>query len=184
MECTVFHTVENKENPDYIEQNAPFLCSRQNAWLGTGYYFWETFIDLAHWWGRTAYNNQYIICKSYLSCSNSDLLDLVGNTAQMMDMREVIKILQEQYKTSLTVKFVIDWLNKINKNVKYKAIRVHGIKSTSDQEIAKWQIHFKENTIAYLDFCPTIQICVLDKSILKLPLKIVYPEEYCKEYVT
>ena len=35
-------------------------------------------------------------------------------------------------------------------------------------------IPFNENYIAYLDLEPTIQICIIDRSIINIPLTIVY----------
>lgn len=52
---TLYQTVEDRNNPSEIETEGPFLCVRNNAWLGRGYYFWDTFVELAHWWGNTIY---------------------------------------------------------------------------------------------------------------------------------
>ena len=183
MECTIFHTVENRDNPNDVECNAPFLCSHKDAWLGKGYYFWETFVELAHWWGLVTYNNHYFICKSFLSCCDSDILDLVGNTSQIEEIKDLTKSLQTQYSQTLTVAFVIKWMKKNLKNFSYKAIRVHAINSVKDKSIIKWRFSFNGKNKSYLDLCPAIQICVIDKSIISLPLKIMYPEEYCAEYV-
>jgi hypothetical protein len=63
---TIYQTLENRGNLDFIENNGPFICKRNNAWLGTGYYFWESFIENAHWWGKECnnYPNGYVICKA------------------------------------------------------------------------------------------------------------------------
>ena len=49
---TLFQAIKDLDNPDEIEQNGPFKCRREDAWLGEGYYFWDSFVELAHWWGR------------------------------------------------------------------------------------------------------------------------------------
>lgn len=36
---TLFQAVKDLDNPDEIEQNGPFKCRREDAWLGEGYYF-------------------------------------------------------------------------------------------------------------------------------------------------
>ncbi len=59
----LYQTVSDRDNADYIEDNAPFRCERKDAWLGEGYYFWDTLIKNAHWWGEIAYNNEYVITK-------------------------------------------------------------------------------------------------------------------------
>ena len=35
----LFQAVKDLDNPDEIEQNGPFKCRREDAWLGEGYYF-------------------------------------------------------------------------------------------------------------------------------------------------
>lgn len=54
---TLFQAVKDLDNPDEIEQNGPFKCRREDAWLGEGYYFWDSFVELAHWWGRESLGN-------------------------------------------------------------------------------------------------------------------------------
>ena len=39
---TGYHTVEDRDNPDEIEADGPFKCTRGDAWLGPGYYFWDS----------------------------------------------------------------------------------------------------------------------------------------------
>ena len=49
-----YQTLENRNNPDQIEEQGPFLCNRKSAWLGEGYYFWDSFIEKCPlvWTGR------------------------------------------------------------------------------------------------------------------------------------
>ena len=49
---TIYQTLENRDNADEVERDGPFLCNRKNAWLGTGYYFGDTFVELAGGGGR------------------------------------------------------------------------------------------------------------------------------------
>ena len=42
MNRIIYQTVEDRGNPDYVEQHGPFICTNKNAWLGEGYYFWDT----------------------------------------------------------------------------------------------------------------------------------------------
>ena len=42
----IFQTLEDRNNPDEVESQGPFICTN-NPWLGKGYYFWDTFLDLA-----------------------------------------------------------------------------------------------------------------------------------------
>ena len=69
----VYHTLENRAIP----AEGPILCNRNNAWLGTAYYFWFDIND-AHIWGGISYKNKdYEI---YSANINSDkILDTVFN---------------------------------------------------------------------------------------------------------
>ena len=60
----VFQTLKNKGNPIEIERDGPFICRWENSWMGTGYYFWETFLSNAHWWGKSHLNGDYVICEA------------------------------------------------------------------------------------------------------------------------
>ena len=60
MNRIIYQTVEDRGNPDYVEQHGPFICTNKNAWLGEGYYFWDTIIELAHWWGNLCYKDSRI----------------------------------------------------------------------------------------------------------------------------
>ncbi len=76
---SLFQTVEDRNNPWDIASKGPFLCSRSNAWLGEGFYFWDSFIELAHWWGNTVYGGKYVVCKSYCSNPLVETYDLYDN---------------------------------------------------------------------------------------------------------
>lgn len=66
MKITAFQTLEDRDNVHEVESDGPFVCPRNNAWLGIGCYFWDTHIELAHWWGASALNNKYMITKAFL----------------------------------------------------------------------------------------------------------------------
>lgn len=36
-ECLLYQTVEDRDNPDNIEAEGPFKCTRKDAWLGEYY---------------------------------------------------------------------------------------------------------------------------------------------------
>lgn len=181
MELDLLHTVADLDNVDYVESNAPFICRDRNAWLGIGYYFWDTFIELAHWWGRSHYKgNGYMICKTSCYLSDDEILDLVGNMSQLQDFKEYVSILRQQYpRTDWKVGGVIEHMKKINA-FNYKAIRVNGESSAKrDTSITNMRMTFSpQNNIAYLDMCPQIQVCVIDRRILNLPVQVIFPECY------
>ena len=45
------------------------------------------------------------------------------------------------------------------------------------------KISFKIGHIAYLDTCPHIQVCILDKTFIgEDNFKVIFPDEYCEDY--
>lgn len=183
MGLRLFQTVEDRDNPDEIECQGPFKCIK-NPWLGVGYYFWDTFIELAHWWGKQGYNKNYVICETFYDNNPDDIFDLVGNTAHLMELKNYVDILKSTYKKKfISVGFVIEHMKKFS-SFQYKAIRANAINSASRDEYLKSQrLKFTQNNISYLELIPPFQICIIDKKYIgEGNYKIVYPETYCNEY--
>ncbi len=179
---SLYQTLEDRGNPEEIRNNAPFLCRRKTAWLGKGYYFWDTFIKNAHWWGRTSYReHNYVICRVSCDFDNKRCLDLVGNTSHMLDFEKVFKILKEHGMVTkeTTVARVLEFL-KQKTDFSYEAIRVLGINSISDKNNKDtYRLKFRESHRQYLDYKPPIQICVFQRKGLNLRnATIEYPDEY------
>ena len=86
---TLYQTVEDRNNPSEIETEGPFLCVRNNAWLGRGYYFWDTFVELAHWWGNTIYQGKYVVCQSYCDGLLPDTYDLYDDFETLRDFSKL-----------------------------------------------------------------------------------------------
>lgn len=152
---TLFQAVKDLDNPDEIEQNGPFKCRREDAWLGEGYYFWDSFVELAHWWGRESLGNNYVICRSYCVASLPDTYDLYDNPEHIVSFRALSEALSEEYPNKfISVHFVLEMLK------------------------------FKKNNVAYLETIPPIQFCVLDKSyLINREYQIIYPPKYLVEGV-
>jgi len=184
----LYQTLENRKNPEIIEKNGPFLCNWENTWLGDGYYFWDSFINNAHWWGKEArkYKDGYIICKSICDYNSIDCFDLVGNTEHLQLLLEAFNTLSSYGLSNdkTTVKRVIEFLKDELKIFKYQAIRVNGILSKSLKSKYNFNLPFDTLTPPYLDLYPPIQICLYTKQSLNLrDYKIIFPKEYCSEQV-
>lgn len=187
MKRTVFHTVQSTPDRDAIIKDAPFRCmdkpGEQKEWLGEGYYFWETFEELPHWWGKVRYRCKdlhYIICKTIFDCPEEDLMDLVSDTELMADIQSMVEEMRRNpyfKSTSFTAQFVINFIRK-KTPFKYKAIRAYGRDASKDRSITRHIYHFdKSRNNSTIHLCPEIQICVIDKSVLKLPMEIYYCSE-------
>ena len=187
---TLYQTLKDKGNPDYIEQNAPFKCNWGNAWLGEGYYFWDTFIENAHWWGKVRHGQSYIICKAECDFSTELCFDLVGDTEHMLDFDESIKLMKSKkiINKNTTVSRIINFLREKVPHFTFQAIRVYGIKSISDhnEEYKKYKhrLIFEISKPQYLDYKPAIQICLFKKNSLNIRnFKIEFPDEYNPDFI-
>lgn len=177
-----YQTLEDRDNADEIEKNGPFLCNRKNAWLGEGYYFWDSFVENAHWWGQEGarYQNGYIICESYFEL-NEKCLDLYDNPEHMKMFSSTIQLIEEKGLIKVnqtTVGRVIEFLKR-NIPFDYEAIRVNGVNSKNPSFSKRIPFKLGKNH-QYWDATPAIQICFIKKDGLnRKEFKIVYPLEYC-----
>lgn len=184
MKRTVFHTVRSDKDKDAILKNAPFFCkddpNQLKEWLGSGYYFWETFEKLGKWWGIVHYiraGKHFIICKTVFECPEEEMLDLVSNTEQLQDIQEIVDVLKArpEFKTQkFTAQFIIKLICE-KAGVPFKAVRAYGQESSSSDDITKYKFFF--NRRSFFNGCPEIQICVKDLSVIKRPMTIVYCSE-------
>ena len=118
MKRTVFHTVRSGVNKKAIVKRAPFLCEdntkKLKEWLGTGYYFWETFEKLGKWWGEVHYRargKHYIILETMFDCPEEYLLDLVNDTEQLQDIQLIVDALRKKPEidaSEFTAQFIVN----------------------------------------------------------------------------
>lgn len=158
------------------EKSYPHWSEDPDAWIGKGYYFWDSTINLAHWWGQIRFNGKYNICKSTFDCNGGDFFDLVGNSVHRGIFIAVKNALQARVKTLGEKVRVVDVINYLKKDPdfkfssKFKAIRVYPQKSRMDFE----QTAFAEKLDAFYEDDPPIQLCVTDYSFFKSTPEIVY----------
>lgn len=177
----IYQTLQDRGDRLKVENDGPFSCNWENTWLGEGYYFWDTFLDNAHWWGRVRYKGKnYIICEAEIDFCNSKCFDLVGCTQHMDSFAKSIALMKKKglYNENTTVARVFEFLKKAG-IFTYEGIRVSGINSKNKKENKQNCLHFELRKPQYLDFMPAIQFC-----LFKIPsmnfrnFKIIYPEGY------
>lgn len=186
----VFQTLKYKGTPEDIERDGPFICRWENSWMGTGYYFWETFLVNAHWWGKAHLNGNYIICEAEYTFDDEKIFDLSGGNPQhSADFDEYSKFLKKQgfIKDKVTtVSKVFQFLRTHIKGFNYEATRAYGVNSIGEilhpEHI--YRMPFELQLGAYLDLRPAIQICFYTKSALNLKnYRVIYPDEFIDQYV-
>lgn len=180
LEVDIYQTLENRQNEEEIKKHGPYLCSSLNSdgsrkrgkmepWLGEGYYFWDTRIGDAKWWGDTVYKERgYIVCHTKYDQHSPLLYDLVGNIAlfeQFVNYAQVIK--DESQQRVITVATVV-WFLRKQTSFKYKAIRMW----PSPQDPQKTGIVFCDSKYKLIR-AEKIQICFFDKTLLTRPYEII-----------
>jgi hypothetical protein len=186
-----YQTLEDRDIHK-IESDGPFLCFRRNAWLGKGYYFWDSFIENAHWWGTegACYKNGYVICESTFDLDDEKCFNLVDNPSHLQQFNQTKDILTEQKlyeEGKTTVARVITYIQK-KSLFNYKAIRVFGINSVGfNSPYSNRTVFVYKNgkpSYQYLDSTPAIQINFFTKTSLnRKGFKIVFPSEYTDGYL-
>lgn len=179
----LYQAVEDRNNPDYVEQNGPFWCNNKTAWLGHGYYFWDTFIEHAHWWGGLNYKTQgYIICQSSCEDNSNCVYDLVSNPELFYEIEKIATLIEQANNVNTVyVPEIIEYLkSKTSFLQKYKAIRANPLCTRPN---TSFRYKFNDKNKAFIDTRPAIQYCILDKTFFNSQYHIVYPEMYCADYV-
>lgn len=171
----LYHTVEDRNNLEYVRSHAPFLCNRKDAWLGSGYYFWEYFVDFAHWWGEQCYNGNYYICETSYIEDQSTILDLHGDMMQLADFLEGFDMLcKELGRDDFLLPEVIAFMRRKPSGFNFKAIRVSSIKSRlNEREIGFNYLPMSRYGDDFMSLMPRIQMCVFDKKSVQMPVAII-----------
>lgn len=102
-----FHTQENRGS-DKLKQ--PIQCSRDDAWFGNAYYFWEN-IDDADYWGKVSKNNtdSYDVYTAVIDCS--DVLDTVFNENHYRVWLNAIERLALKFENDFNMELSLKELN-------------------------------------------------------------------------
>ncbi len=184
---SIYQTLEIRGRINDLAKNGPYICSWDNSWLGDGFYFWDTFIDNAHWWGKTRkFESGYIICNAKIDYNEIDCCDLVGNTEHMFMFSDTYTLMKKKglITTDTTVKKLIIYLKFTLKIFNFEGIRVYCPTSKKFNSEYSLNLFFEHNRPWFIDFKPAIQICLYSKNSLNLrDYKIVFPDEYIEGYL-
>ena len=176
----LYQTLEDCDNVDYVEANGPFPGDKRDRWLGKGYYYWDTFINSAHFWGRVSYLNEgknYIIAQSEVVLPPDQVLNL-------MEPSDIMKFStwRDEYaktfpKSKVTIEKVLTHIENImGSDFPYIAIKAEFRDCIN---LRDYQDRIFPNGKAYLDLKPPIQICIKDKKVIgRDNFKVIFPECY------
>ncbi len=168
----LYQTLEDRGNPDDVENYGPFVCKRKDAWLGMGAYFWEDDLPQATMWGKQ-YPNGFVICESEYDASNKNYLDLTTKE-HYESMKKCQAMLEKRAKGErVLLSQIIEFLKEA-KQFPYKAIRYVFV------EVDENPIMVSEKHQAVLSPpAKSIQICVVNNGfLLDGKYRIIYPPDY------
>lgn len=176
----IYQTLEHRNNNEEIENHGPYFCSlfyenkkiktgAKTPWLGEGYYFWDTRLENAKWWGETIYKSKgYVICQTLYDAHSPLLYDLLGDLKsfdEFVSLAEEIK--KKNKKKKVNFSFVLQYLKKLP-DFNYSAIRVLAVPNSFNSTT----ICFPKSGI-YLAQIGKVQICFFDKRLLKQNFRVV-----------
>lgn len=170
-----YHTLENRDNYLQVEENGPGKCTDYRAWLGHGYYFWDSDIDLAHSWGENTYGvDRYYIFEGEIAI-NDETFDLYGRVAHKKELMAAYDAIIESGhldEDSITVADIIEYLRKIGA-FSYNSIRA------ADIPRRQFRIYFGGQRGEFMIANERVQVCLVIKKNLNLQsFRCIYPEEY------
>lgn len=169
----LFQTIDNR--PIDEKSFGPIFCDSEDAWIGSGYYFWDNSIDSAKWWGETHYKNNYIICRSFYDYHSDEYLDLVGNQEHIRYIKSCAEAFKKR-RPSYDIKIgeIIELLKQTDSEFDYLAVRAY---PTPLHPNHKKLYYFDKEQKFYFDTNEKIQMCVIDKSfLLNEEYTAIYPE--------
>jgi hypothetical protein len=167
MVKNVYHTLTFKNNNEFIAENGPILCDKDDAWLSPGYYFWEESIKAAHYWGQNRIRKDYIIFQAECFIDENTCFDLVGSVPHRDELNTLFHQLVDEGLISreTTVGHVIDFLRKAG-IFKYPSCKVESTDAfvyyVQDPDETKELKFDEKRTIVTLKLNLVIQICVYD----------------------
>ena len=185
LSTEIFQTLEYRGNETEVVKHGPYFCCARNSdgtmkygtkepWLGEGYYFWDTRISDAQWWGETVYKNTgYTICKTTYDQHSPLLYDLLGIAKHFDEFIECAKLIKKQRNlTEIKVAAVLEYLKKYTE-FNYKAVRTWpNPKNYKDLGII---FPDQKMILANVD---KIQICFFDKTLLAEPFSVIESKRF------
>ena len=150
-------------------------CEDTDAWGGVGYYFWDSFIDLAHFWGEIRCKKKYLIARAEIDVSDK-CLDLHNNPEHIEEISGTLELLNKinkGEKLPVTLCTIITYLRDQGLLGNYEGVRFLGRNSISRIKSKKFTsvLHVsKDLKKAYqtIDLCPPIQFCLFNLDSLNL----------------
>jgi len=173
-----YHTLKERDNVDTIEESGPIKCTHSRAWLGLGYYFWDTNIEWAHSWGKTTYDaDNYVIFEIDIN-RDPTMFDIHGDVSHQIILSEAASALKDALRTKpisqITVPNIIEYLKR-HTDFLQRYFTIRAADNPDSRNIYYFSTEYKN----FMYAAPRVQVCVMEKKRLLLrTFKVVYPEIY------
>ena len=156
MERVCFHTQEYRGTK---KLEKPIICTRDDAWFGDAYYFWQN-IDDADYWGKVSKKStgKYDVYSSQVN--SEDFLDTVFNEKHYNIWLSTIEKLSLKFKMELGKELS---LKELNAYLKSKGL-YKSIDGVVFQDISSNEKHY---LIKGMQYKKRIQLAVFNKLTIK-----------------
>lgn len=74
--------------PKNLKDNPPVFAGDPKGWLGSGIYFWESFVDNALHWGKTHCHGKYKISQKKFTYTKDNCLNLVDDAETLIKLKK------------------------------------------------------------------------------------------------
>lgn len=131
-----------------------------DAWLGVGYYFWESFIENAYSWGNSHYLNDgrsYQILKSEYDEHSDECLDLVDNVERIKEFNAACHDVETE--AGEKAKYFYTRISLLRKYAPVYYAKYSCIRLLPMGGIADGRLLFSDRSKAFYAPYPPIQIC-------------------------
>lgn len=173
---------QSKSNDKKYEPNRnEVMHSCNESWAGDGYYFWDSHIKLAQWWGKKYYKNKYLIAQANI---NIDIkcFDIHNSYQNQITIAQLwIKLKGKIPSGNANLPSFFQFLRDIGIFGEYDAIRfciTNSVGKSRSSKVGRKRINVKEHETKidqYLDLIPPIQICLFtEKSLGINNYKIIF----------
>lgn len=151
-----YHTQEDRS----VDLEDPILCTKEDAWLGQAYYFWEDESDAIYWGVRFKSRNgkSYIVYKADIETDN--LLDTVFNREHyffwIRQIEKLGKLFVKKAMVKPSIKEINDYFIEKGTWSKFDGILF--------QDISQNDVHF---IVRGFQYKKRIQLAVFKKEIIR-----------------
>lgn len=180
----LYQTVKDKGNPQEIITDGPIHCITDDAWLGHGYYFWDTFEKLGHWWGEEKLKQDYMVWKAICDFDSDKCFDLYGEPEHIALFSSLVEVMIKEgidEIDNITVPEALYYMRDVVGVLShYHATRAMGALSIAGRNIKyTCRMPFELEGKPFLDLLPPIQICIYNLTAMKFTNHhVIYPEKY------